>query len=321
MPAKVKLLSYVLYFFERLLAACCISCGRLLPLKYHYAAATLVGTAVSRLVYRLRRRVMGNLNLAFGSEKGIKEKLEIYRDATINFVTVALELLYAADGTMQQALMDTITIEGRENLDCALRKGNGVLAISGHLGNFGLIGLKMQYAGYRFHTVVRAFRDPLRRQMYEKYRLQHRQSFIHTRTGTGASKRILAALRNNEIVLLLTDENTRRHGGIFVDFFGHPASANPGAAILHLRTKADLVPMFLIRNRDDTHRLIIEPPLEVSRRGRSKDDVVKITQLVARKVEAYVRAYPSQWMWNHRRWRTRPPEERVSGVDPRYRAY
>ena len=314
MAINTGLLHYALYSFERVLAACCMQCGRLLPLKYTYASASLLGTAVSPLIHPLRRRVLGNLNLAFGREKGIQEKLAIYRNANINFLKVALELLYAANMTMQKTLVNSITIVGQENLDNALRKGKGVLAISGHFGNFGLIGLKMQYAGYRFHTVARAFRDPLRKQMYEKYRMQHGQSFIYTRTATEASKKILRALRKNEIAFLITDENTR-HGGVFVDFFGRPASTNPGAAILHLRTKADLIPMFLIRNSDDTHKLIIEPPLEVAVQGNHKSDVVEATRLITQKVEEYVRAYPSQWMWNQRRWRTRPPEEKAIGID------
>jgi len=320
MAQKITPLHYATYFFERILAACCMQCGRLLPMKYTYASASLLGTAVSPLIHPLRRRVLGNLNLAFGSDKGIEEKLVIYRDANINFLKVALELLYAANMTVQKTLVNSITIVGQENLDNALRKGNGVLAVSGHFGNFGLIGLKMQYAGYCFHTVARAFRDPLRKQMYEKYRMQHGQSFIYTRTATEASKKILPALRKNEIVFLITDENTR-HGGVFVDFFGRPASTNPGAAILHLRTRADLIPMFLLRNNDNTHKLVIEPPLEVSYKGSYREDVEAVTRLVAQKVEEYVRTYPSQWMWNQRRWRTRPPEEKASGIDPVYRKY
>lgn len=320
MAEKVGLMHYTLYALERLLAAGCMQWGRLLPLKYSCALATLMGTAVSRFAPSLRRRVLGNLNLAFGGEKQFGEKLAIYRGATTNFLKVAFELLYAANSSLQKDLIDAIAVVGQENLDHALRKGNGVLAISGHFGNFGIIGLKMQHAGYRFHTVVRAFRDPLRGKMYEKYRRQHNQSFIYTRTETAASKKILQALRRNEIVLLITDENTR-HGGVFVNFFDRPASTNPGAAILHLRTKAALVPMFLCRRSDNTHTLIIEPPLEISFRGTYKDTVREVTGLIAQKVEAYIRAYPSQWMWNHRRWRTRPPEEKAFGIHPMYRKY
>jgi len=320
MAKKIGLLHYVLYFFERLFAAFFIFFAKILPLKYSYALARLLGNTAAHFSPRHRRRVLGNLNLAFGNEKGREEKLEIYRDSTINFIKNAFEMLYSANKTMQKALMDSITIVGQENLDNALRKGKGVLAISGHFGNFGVVGLKMKYAGYRFHTVARTFRDPLRKQMYEKYRMQHDQSFIYTRTSKDASKKILQALRSNDIVFLITDENTR-HRGVFVDFFDRPASTNRGAAILHLRTKADLIPMFLFRNGDNTHKLIIEPPLEVSYKGSHKDDVVEVTRLITQKVEAYVRTYPSQWMWNHRRWRTRPPEEKAMGIDPMYRKY
>jgi len=320
MAKKSGFIIYILYFFERIFLAFCIFLTRILPIKYIYSLAEFLGGIGSRFLFKHRRRVMENLNLAFSTEKNWRRKLEIYRNFNINFAKNSLEMLYSANNSRQKNLIQSIHIVGQENLDRSLQKGKGVIAIGGHFGSFGIIGLKMKDAGYRFHTVARAFTDPLRKKMYEKYRMQQGQSFIYTRTSTQALKRIIQVLRKNEIVFLISDEN-KRHGGVFVNFFNHQASTNPGPALLHLRTGADIIPIFLFRNQDNTHKLIIEPPLKISYRKNYKDNVEEITRVISQKIEEYIRKYPSQWMWTQRRWRTRPPEEKAQGTNLTYRKY
>jgi KDO2-lipid IV(A) lauroyltransferase len=131
----------------------------------------------------------------------------------------------------------------------------------------------------------------------------------------------LQILKKNEIIFLITDEN-RRFGGVFVNFFNRPASTTPGPALLHLRTGADIIPIVLLRNPDNTHKMIIEPPLLFSYRGNHEEDVKEITQVITHKIEEYVCKYPTQWTWTNRRWRTRPSEEKAKGkINPVYRRY
>ncbi|MBW1678711.1 MAG: lysophospholipid acyltransferase family protein [Deltaproteobacteria bacterium] len=320
MAKKIGPIRYISYFFERLCFAFSVFLFRILPIRYIYLLAKFTGIAVSYLIPGHRRRVMGNLYLAFGAEKNSKDKLAIYRSANINLTKNFFEMLCSANNGRQPELIKYIQIVGRENLDASLRKRNGVIAIGGHFGNFTIMGLKMKDAGYRFHTVVRDFTDPLRQKIYEKYRSQQGQPLIYSRPPRKALKNILQALRRNEIVFIITDEN-KRGAKVFVNFFNRPAATAPGPAILHLRTGADIMPVFLIRNQDNTHKLIIEPPLNISYRGNHRGDVEEITSLITRKIEEYVRRYPSQWMWTHRRWRSRPPEEKARGIDPAYWRY
>lgn len=267
-----------------------------------------------------RRRVMGNLQLAFGAEKNAKEKQAIFRESTVNFLKNSFEMLYSANPGRQRELLDSIRIEGREHLDRALQKGKGVIAVSGHFGNFGIVGLKLKGAGYGFHTVARAFSDPLRKTMYTKYRIRQGQSFIYTRSAQEAVKGMLKVLRRNETIFLITDENVR-HGGVFVKFFNRLASTSSAPAVLHLRTGADILPVFLIRQRDNTQTLLIEPPLQEVSAEETAPDPNALTQRIAQTLEDHVRKYPAQWMWTHRRWRTRPEEEKAQGIDEIYRRY
>ena len=260
---------------------------------------------------------MKNLDLAFGTDKSKKQKKEIYRAVTVNFVINFLEGVSGLYDKNKDHLIKSIHVIGQENLDASLRKGKGVIAVSGHIGNFGIIGIKMKAAGYRFHTVVRGLSNPYRNKIYSYYYNILDQHFIYSRPYREAIKNILSALRKNEIILLITDEN-KRHSGVFVDFFNHLASTASGPAVIHLRTGADIVPMFMVRNQDNTHTLIIEPALEISYTENRKANIVKITQLVTRKIEDHIRKYPSQWLWSNRRWRTRPPEEESHQVYQNY---
>jgi KDO2-lipid IV(A) lauroyltransferase len=230
-------------------------------------------------------------------------------------------MLAAINTANKNYLNSAIQIEGRENLEASLKKEKGVIAIGGHFGSFSLVGIKMQEQGFPFHTVARGITDPLRRNVYEKYRRKQGQPFIYTRTSREAFNMTLQILKKNEIIFLITDEN-RRFGGVFVNFFNHLASTTPGPALLHLRTGADIIPIVLLRNPDNTHKLVIEPPLVFSYKGNHEEDVKEITQVITQKIEEYVCKYPTQWTWTNRRWRTRPAEEKAKGkADHAYRRY
>ena len=318
---SVGLKDYILYFFERLFLAGFIFFTRFISIKFFYPFASCIGKIGTMLSPSHRQRVFGNLNLAFGKEKKTGEKLALYREATVNTIKNYFEMLAAINGLNKHYLNNAIQIEGRENLEASLKKGKGVIAVGGHFGSFSLVGIKMHEQGFPFYTVARGITDPLRRNVYEKYRRQQGQPFIYTRTSREAFNLTLQILKKNEIIFLITDEN-RRFGGIFVNFFNHPASTTPGPALLHLRTGTDIIPIVLLRNPDNTHKLIIEPPLVFSYRGNHEENVKEITQVITQKIEEYVRKYPTQWTWTNRRWRTRPPEERAKEkFDPAYRRY
>ena len=116
------------------------------------------------------------------------------------------------------------------------------------------------------------------------------------------ARRMLRRLRGNEIICIIADEY-KRHGGVTVPFFGHPVPTAPGPALLALRTGAALLPLFVVRQPDDTHRVIIDPPLEHAPTGDRDADVRALTALFTGRIEHYIRSYPDQWWWLNRRWK------------------
>jgi len=127
-----------------------------------------------------------------------------------------------------------------------------------------------------------------------------------------AAKPILRALRDNEMVALLIDQNVLRSQGVFVDFFGLPAATTPALAAFHLRSGSPLVPVFCYPNPDLSYRVKIGPPLEVACSGEWSRDVLQITALCTKMIEAEIRDNPGQWFWFHNRWKTRPEGESPS---------
>ena len=108
--------------------------------------------------------------------------------------------------------------------------------------------------------------------------------------------------RQNEIVCILGDQR-EVHGGVFVDFFNHPAGTATGPVILAMRTGAGIVPMFSLRESGGKHVVVIEPVFELSSTGNREEDIRANTLRLSRIIESYVRRFPAQWLWLHQRWK------------------
>jgi KDO2-lipid IV(A) lauroyltransferase len=127
-----------------------------------------------------------------------------------------------------------------------------------------------------------------------------------------AGREVMKALRNNETVGILFDQNTTRSEGVFVDFFGIPAATTTAVATFALRTGAAVVPGFLIWEEQlGKHRLRFDPPVALIETGNRGRDIIENTKLFNTILEGYVRQYPDQWLWIHRRWKTRPEGEEL----------
>jgi KDO2-lipid IV(A) lauroyltransferase len=149
--------------------------------------------------------------------------------------------------------------------------------------------------------------NPYLDRMVERYRTLHGNSTFEKQD---FARGLISAMRAGETVGLLMDQNMTPPAGVFVDFFGVPACTAGGIARVALRTDAAVVPAFTIW--DDTlrkYRIAFAPPLMLLKTGDDEGDVLQATQLFTRVIEEYVRKYPEQWLWVHRRWKTRPEGE------------
>ncbi len=200
-----------------------------------------------------------------------------------------------------------IVYDGFENFERAHTRGKGVLYLTAHLGAWELSAFAHSLQGYPLRIVMRGMDNPYLDRMVQRYRSMHGNSMVDK---DNFVRGLLAAMRAGETVGILMDTNMTPPQGVFVDFFGLPACTASGLARIALRTDAAVVPGFTIWDPAlGKYRLRFDPALKLIRTGDEESDIVANTALFTKVIEAYVRRYPDQWLWVHRRWKTRPPGE------------
>ena len=288
-------------FFGNLLLAFSVLALRAVPHKLLVPAARVWGTLGFYLIKRYRQRVLSNLSLAFAGEKDAREMTKLAREVFFNFTLTPLETIYAVAVPL---FMKGIEIIGREYLDAALAKGNGVIALGSHMGAFTILGMRLAMEGYPFNVIINVENFPKIWKRLEYYQRRLGQRPFPPKPAAASIKKSLNCLRRNEILYLIADEQ-QIIGGIPVPFFGRTAYTPPGPAIFSLRTGAPILPMFIVRERGTPKTLFIEHPIEIERTFDEKKDMELLTAKLTRAVEDSIRQYPEQWPWLNRRWKQR----------------
>jgi KDO2-lipid IV(A) lauroyltransferase len=277
----------------------------LLPRPVAVAAGRAVGRIVYGLSDRLRLTGFRNLQLAF-PEMDERERERILRGCFKSLGRLLGEFSQFPRAT-PESLRRIVECEGLENLQAAQALGRGVILFTGHLGAWELSSLALSAFGYPMSFLVRRIDNPLIERLIEKTRTRFGNHSIDKRA---AMRPMLRTLRANGTLGILVDLNTQPHEGIFVDFFGIPASTTSGVAALALRTGAAVLPVFVPwdekRQRFVLH---IDRPLVVAQTGDEKEDIRQLTSLFTSIVESYIRRFPDQWLWIHKRWNTRPEKD------------
>jgi KDO2-lipid IV(A) lauroyltransferase len=157
---------------------------------------------------------------------------------------------------------------------------------------------------------------PMRDERAEKMFLGARTRFgiktIYSQPRKACVEETIRTLRNNGLVFIPLDQNFGS-GGIFVDFFGKQAATATGPVVLAQRTGAPILPCFILRQKDDTHKIIFEPSFHLIAAGTHEESVQTNIQKLTRIIESYIRRYPAEWSWIHRRWKSRPDAENQEG--------
>ena len=293
---KYKLRRYILYYLARSAAFF----ARLVPLCVLRPAGGLLGRVVYQVLPRYRRLTLENLKAAFSGEKSDPEIKKIAAKVFENLGKNAAELLNFPK-INRGNLEKLVKIKGLEKLDGALAHGNGVILITAHFGNWELLAISMRLKGYKGAAIAR-------RIYFEKY-----DNFLNRLRGIhdvdviyrdDSPKKVLRVLKGNGIMGILADQDVDSVDGVFVDFFGMPAYTPSGPVLLAVSSGAKIVPAFIIR-RNGSHELVIEDPIELDDTGEKEKDVVTNTQRWSAVVESYIKRYPEQWVWMHRRWKTK----------------
>ncbi len=274
----------------------------ILPRSLSRACAISIGQVVYLLHFRLRQVGMRNLEMVF-PEKSEAERARILRGVFTSLGRQLAELCQFPRYTPEN-IDHVVVYDGLENYERAYARGKGVLFLTGHFGGWELSAFAHSLHGHWLHVVMRPMDNQYLDRLLQQYRTMYGNKTVDK---DDFVRGLLAAMKAGETVGILMDTNMTPPQGIFVDFFGIPACTASGLARIALRTDAAVVPGFTIWDPAlRKYRLRFDPALELVRTGNLEADIAANTQMFTKVIEDYVRKYPDQWLWVHRRWKTRP---------------
>jgi len=273
------------------------------PLPLAHQLARGYTRILDLFIPRLRRVGERNLSLAMPELPAAEHGAIV--DGVFRSIARLLVTFAKFPAIRRQNLDRWVRAEGYEHFENALRAGRGVLFATAHLGNWELSAYAHALFASPMNVVVRPLDNPLIDALVERRRTLTGNRILGKKH---YARSILKALAANEAVGVLVDQNAALEAAVFVDFFGIPASAANSFAKLAHRSGAAVIPGFALWSAEEQRYVLrFGPPIPMT------GDAARDTQTIHSRLEAVIRAYPDQWLWIHRRWKTRPP-----GAPPLY---
>lgn len=270
----------------------------ILPRSWAIRLGEQLSLIVSLVISKRRDLVLRNLALSF-PEKSEAERAHIAREVWRNLGRLAVEFSRVSDFT-DGSIDRLVEIEGREHVDAAIKEGKGIVGLTAHFTNWELTGALVQRVFGNMTVIARPVRNPLvDRWVYEK----RTASGLTVILPKDAVKASLKCLKNKGIIGMMIDQSLSS-GGVFVEFFGRPASSTTLPALLHIRTGAPVMFAYLVRN-GERFRLVFEPvvfPVVEDPAAR----IQVYTQAMSTQFEQVIRRHPESWLWLHNRWKRQP---------------
>ncbi len=295
-------------FFTRLAAwigiNICAGLVRVIPPKHLYSFAGWIAKLAYIFARKQKAIALESLTIALGKEKSSAELEKIAQECFIYMAKGAVELMFLFDKPRE--LKAKVEMEGRENLEAALARKRGVILVSAHFGNFPLLLGALSVNGYKAGGIMKPMHDARMERIFLKKRDKFGVKTIYSQPRDACVNSTISALRNNEIIFIPIDQNFGT-GGVFVDFFGKKAATATGPIVFAQRTKAALIPCFIIRQPDDRHKIVFEREITLEGAADTSGVIQANIQKLTNIIEAYIRKYPAEWGWIHRRWKSKPP--------------
>jgi KDO2-lipid IV(A) lauroyltransferase len=276
-----------------------------LPRPVSRAAGGAIGALAWHLIGRLRRIGLRNLALAY-PDMPEPERTRILRTLYRYLGWQLAEFCRMPRATRVDA-QKFFRYEGLEHFLAARSRGHGVLVLTGHLGAWELSSFYHSLMGYPMSMVIRRLDNPLVDTFVNNIRCLHGNRVLHK---DDFARGLLQSMHRGDTVGILMDTNMTPPQGVFVPFFGTLACTASGLARVAAHSKAAVLPGFMLwEPREQKYVLHFGPGLTLARTGDATADALANTALFTATIESWIRRYPEQWLWVHRRWKTRPEGE------------
>ena len=277
---------------------------RLIPL--HIGVLVLKSLAYLFYLFDKKQRKIAyeNLRNAYGDELSDIQIRKIIRRNYLHFALVWIDFVKLPRIINASNWQNYFEVEGLEFARKAQEEGKGVIFVTGHVGNWEVLGYAFEFFLHPLHSIAKHLKNPFADKFLTRLREQGRQKIIFTEN---ASRKIIRVLRNNKLLGILVDQNARENN-IFVDFFGQKAATTRSVATISLKTGAPIIMAFLRRtDRKYRFKITFSEPIKIERTGNLEEDILSLTQRYTTMIESRIRKHPHEWLWMHRRWKTKPP--------------
>ena len=260
--------------------------------------ASLLGNIWYYIVPIRRKVVMLNLRIAF-PQKSYRELQRLCRKTLISFMYNFVEFTRIIH-IDQEFIEQRVTVDGMKVLEEVQARGKGIVVVSGHLGNWEVMGAAASRLGYPITYIVKRVKDQLLDDLINGWRRKVGVDIIYARE---SGKKIVPHLNAGRIVAFMIDQDAGKRG-VWIDFFNQPASTPRGAAVYSLRTGAPVLFMYDVRKPGGRHHVVIRE-VEINREdGLSEESIIRVMSELTRALEEAICRYPEQYMWMHHRWRS-----------------
>lgn len=274
-----------------------------LPMIFIILFAKVIGSLIYYLSPNTRKVALINLKQAF-PEKSFRERKKIAKRSIQTMIMTFSEFIKASKMS-DKRLLKRITAEGIDKFDKALYDKNiGIIAITGHIGNWEYVASYFGLKGYNPHVIVRPLDNPKLNAHLESWREKRGAKCI---SRWGDLRAMFEALKENKPVAFLADQNFL--DGIFVEFFGCLCKTATGPIALAMKTKAPIAILYDVPNRYGYHKVVVSEIMYIEEKESKEETIRHNTQRYTKKLEDIIRKYPENWLWVHPRWNTRPNGE------------
>jgi len=295
------------YFLEYFLLRLILFPIQMLSLNGIRNLGRWLGNAFYNVSPKRRKFARINLDIAFGDTKTTEEKNRITKQSMIYMVMIALQCLWVTRNTEQRIYqLFPSHPEGIAHLDKALKRGKGAFYLMAHYGNFEALGIYWGHENFsKVYSITRKLDNPYLENSINKLRTTSGGGIFHKE---GSPLKVVRALKKNSCVGVMMDQNGGI-GGLFVDFFGKKAATPRSLALLSYSTGAPVLPLIPYPTDKGTYQAVLFPEIKLEKTGDKDADIFRWTEEYQKVLEKIIRERPEPWMWFHRRWKTRPPEE------------
>ncbi len=294
---KNSLADSILYFLAKALSKglCC------LPLSFCLWLGRRIGDFAFLFLRKRGEVAYLNLKSCLGEAYSPSGLLRLERRVFQNLMQTSVEILRFP--LLNKETLDRYTVfRGLERLETSRKRGKGTIALTAHFGNWELQSVGAAMHGFPEHVIARQQKFPKTNSLLNGYRELTGCKVIHKGF---MIREVVRHLEANGLVGILTDQDAGKNG-VFINFFGRPTSFAPGAISFALRTGCDVIPCFIRREGHAFHTVEITEPLKITKTDNEEEDIRHGLQQFATRLEEFIRNYPDQWLWLHKRWKSTP---------------